>query len=78
MSDSPNPTPTELRELALAVPECGGMERFQTALTPALVVALVDRLEQVSDDRDQYSGSPGGHYPNPMTTPLLPQEPNND
>lgn len=38
------PSPAELLALARSVPECGGMERFQDACTPAVVAALCERV----------------------------------
>lgn len=71
----PNLSPAELRDLARAALAGGdaGLIYLREVSFPNRIIALVDRLEQVIDDRDQISGNPGCYGDNPMTTPLLPE-----
>ena len=95
MTDSRNPTPTELRELArrwtaphaphplIGAAACdvclAGAEILSFPRLGRQIVALVDRLERVEEARaHDWRGEATKEIAYPMTTPLLPQETNNE
>ena len=62
----------DLLALARAVPECGGMERFLAACTPATIAALCERLRHLTNLLGlELSGTIEEHQARTMTTPLL-------